>query len=76
MPKSLFKLKKIFLLKRKLWHWYFPVNLVKFLRAPFLQNTSGGLLLSVDEAFWENSQRFLAVHYFHKKLHLRCLTEF
>ena len=28
------------LLKEKLWHWYFPVNFAKLLRAPFLQNTS------------------------------------
>ena len=24
------------LLKKRLWHWCFPVNFVKFLRAPFL----------------------------------------
>ena len=30
------------LLKKKLWHRCFPVNFVKFLRTPFLQNTSGG----------------------------------
>ena len=29
------------LLKKKLWHWCFPVNFVKFLRTPFLQNTFG-----------------------------------
>ena len=28
-----------------LWHRCFPVNSVKFLRTPFLQNTSGRLLL-------------------------------
>ena len=33
------------LLKRRLWHRCFPVNFVKFLRTPFLQNTSGRLLL-------------------------------
>ena len=27
-----------------------------------------------DEVFWENSKQFLAVSYFRKKLHLRCLT--
>ena len=32
------------LLKRKLWHRCFPVNFAKFLRTPFLQNTSGRLL--------------------------------
>ena len=33
------------LLKKKLWHSCFPVNFAEFLRAPFLQNTSGRLLL-------------------------------
>ena len=33
------------LLKKRLWHRYFPVNFVKFLRKPFLRNTSGRLLL-------------------------------
>ena len=33
------------LLKKKLWHRCFPVNFLKFLSAPFLQNTSGRLLL-------------------------------
>ena len=33
------------LLKRRLWHRCFPVNFVKFLRTPFLQNISGRLLL-------------------------------
>ena len=33
------------LLKKRLRHLYFPVNFVKFLRTPYLQNTSGRLLL-------------------------------
>ena len=33
------------LLKKRLWHRCFPVNFVKFLRTPFLQNTSRRLLL-------------------------------
>ena len=32
-------------LQKRLWHKCFPVNLAKFLRTPFLQNTSGRLLL-------------------------------
>ena len=32
-------------LKKRLWHRCFPVDFVKFLRTPFLQNTSGRLLL-------------------------------
>ena len=35
------------LLKKRLWHRHFLVNFVKFLRTPFLQNTSGRLLLTV-----------------------------
>ena len=33
------------LLKKRLWERCFPVNFAKFLRTPFLQNTSGRLLL-------------------------------
>ena len=28
--------------KKRLWHKCFPVNFAKFLRTPFLKNTSGG----------------------------------
>ena len=35
-----------FLIKlQRIWHRCFPVNLVKFVRTPFLQNTTGWLLL-------------------------------
>ena len=32
-------------LKKRVWHRCFPVNFAKFLRTPFLQNTSGRLIL-------------------------------
>ena len=35
------------LLKTRLWHRCFPVNLAKFLRTPVLQNNSGRLLLFI-----------------------------
>ena len=35
------------LLKKRLWHRCFPVNFTKFLRTPFLQSTSGRLLLNL-----------------------------
>ena len=35
------------LLKKSIWHRFFPVNFVKFLRAPFLQNTLGRLHLNI-----------------------------
>ena len=34
------------LLKKRLWHWCFPVNFTKFLRTTFLQNTFGQLFLN------------------------------
>ena len=39
------------LLKKSLWHRCFPVNFPKFLRTPFLQNSSGGCFckLQVNE---------------------------
>ena len=42
---SLFFNKPASLLKKRLWHRYFPVNFAKFLRTHFLQNTSWWLLL-------------------------------
>ena len=39
------KFEKFTLLKKRLWHWCFPVNFTKLLRSPSLQNTSGRLLL-------------------------------
>ena len=35
-------LRPAILFKKRLWHRYFPVNFPKFLRTPFLQNTSDG----------------------------------
>ena len=40
------------LLKKRLWHRCFPVNFAKFLRTPFLQNTSGRLLLKAIFFLW------------------------
>ena len=44
------------ILKKRLWHRCFPVNFVKFLRTPFLQNTSGWLLLFL-QAFTQQISR-------------------
>ena len=35
-------LTKSFFKKKRLWHRCFPVNFAKFVKTPFLQNTSGG----------------------------------
>ena len=53
------------LLKKGLWHRCFPVNFANFLRTPFLQNTSGRLLLSfMMFSDWEFlPQRFQNVCY-------------
>ena len=45
------------LLKHRLWQWCFPVNFAKFLWTPFLQNTSGRLLLK--HISWAIYQRCL-----------------
>ena len=37
------------LLRKRLWHRCFPLNFAKFLRTPFLQNTSGRLLLFFEK---------------------------
>ena len=46
------------LLKKELWYRCLPVNFVKLLRIPFLQNTSGGLLLC-----FEHAQMFYISHF-------------
>ena len=57
-------------LKKRLWHMYFPVNFVKFLRTPFFYRTP--LVAAFD-----NSVLWLStVNYFCKALYLRCLAEF
>ena len=38
------------LLKKRLWHRCFPVNFAKCLRTPFLQNSSGRLLLRLGKS--------------------------
>ena len=40
------------LLKKRLMYRCFPVNFLKFLRTPFLQNTSGRMLLFLINAFY------------------------
>ena len=57
-----FLLKCATLLKKRLWHRFFLVNSAKFLRAPFLLNTSKRLLLFVKypdnmlvKSIWQNS---------------------
>ena len=57
LSQSLFfnKVASFSLWKERLWHRCFHVNFVRFLRTPFLQNTSGRLLLSL----WED----LTFHY-------------
>ena len=44
------KIRPATLLKKRLWHSYYPVNFAKFLRTPF-QNTSGRLLLTFQIMF-------------------------
>ena len=59
------------LLKKGLWHRCFPVNFVKFLKAPFLQNTSGRLFLQI----WSSRIfcAFASLAHFHKSCLFRSL---
>ena len=61
------------ILKKKLWHRCFPVNLAKFLGTPFLQNTSGRLLLLLQiKADFLKS--LLVLHWFEATgIYLECL---
>ena len=45
------------LLKKRLWHKCFSVNFAKFLRTPFLQNTSRRLLLEIANSTTHNSKK-------------------
>ena len=51
------------LLKKRLWHRCFPVNFAKFLITPFLQNTSGRLLLILDQKSFLSSWDCLSFLY-------------
>ena len=46
------------LLKKSLWHRCFPVNFPKFLRTPFLQNTTGRLLLNKVASWGDRFRSF------------------
>ena len=50
------------LLKKRLWFRCFPVNLAKFLRTPFLQNTSGRLLLKYRQHLLSQTYRWLLLY--------------
>ena len=45
------KVRPATLSKQRLWHRCFPMNFTKFIRTPFLQNTSGRLLLNITRYF-------------------------
>ena len=45
-------LRPAILSKKRSWHWCFPVNFAKFVRTPFLRNTSGRLLLVKQGMCW------------------------
>ena len=51
------------LLKKRLWHRCFPVNFVEFLRTPFLQNTTGRLLLEQKNVLGEATRRVRVLGY-------------
>ena len=54
------------LLKKRLWHSCFPVDFAKFLKAPFLQNTSGRLLLFIGR-YGAADYKMMQIHKFSKE---------
>ena len=50
------------LFKNRLWHRRFPVNFAKFLRTPFLQNTSGRQLLEYGKQLFNQTYRWLLLY--------------
>ena len=65
------------LLKKRLWHRRFPVNFVKFLRTPFLQNTSGGCFRNSIISLLFTSRRVAELKSFRRycvKEHLHKIT--
>ena len=61
------------LLKKRLWYRCFPVNFAKFLRTPFLQNTSGRLLLQAVQLgyFFAMYSLYICVKSFRSTLNLK-----
>ena len=47
---------------KRLWHRCFPVNFVKFLKTPFLQNTPGRLFLTETEHLHDSKREAMAVN--------------
>ena len=52
---------RISLFKKRPWGRCFPVNFAKFLRTPFLQNTSGRLLLKLSNFVSEVNLHFIII---------------
>ena len=63
---------RVSFLKKRLWHRCLPMNFVKFLRTPFLQNTTGRLFLH-PKPCKTSLKGFQTLTIFK---HLRCLTGF
>ena len=51
------------LLKKRLWYRCFPVNFAKFLGTPFLQSTSGRLLLCFHSLLWKLGNHWSKCYY-------------
>ena len=64
------------LLKKKLWHRCFPLNFVKFLRAPFLTEHFWWLLLSIVEMFFQSKYFFKLNAFYRVKNHFYNLKVF
>ena len=70
------RLRPATLLKKRLWYRSFPVNIIKFPRTPFLQNTSGRLLLALTGPSWNVYEITQLPATFHMDLQWFCFDQF
>ena len=55
-------IRPITLLKKRLWHSYFPVNFLKFLRTPFFIEHLWWLFLLTDNSTFVNIKQYLLLN--------------
>ena len=55
----------LFLLNKRPWSRRFPIYFAKFLRTPFLQNTSGRLFLTISPVTYASVKRIASVYIYY-----------
>ena len=50
-------------IKKRLWHWCFPVNLLEFLTTLFLKNNSAGCFCSYLNFYFQELENISPIHF-------------